>query len=377
MMNNLIFDTSQLNIKELSDTEFYSELSDKLSYILKDEFPNNPQKQYIKKVSDGLNFACPFCGDSATDNRKKRAHFILKGKWSGTFKCFNCGKFMKIPNFFKQFNNPISLSALTYVNNHINDIPTYNSSTSEIMSEILDKESIIKYSITRDFIKQYLHLIEIDKNNNLSYPGYQYLINRCQYNFNNFLYDPTGKYIVILNIIDNDKIFGLQIRDITGKKKAKYLTMSLSKIHKNILKDNIEIPDNIESLSTVFNIFNVNLYQPVLVTEGPFDAFLLPNCIATSGASKSIGIELPFYFVYDSDKTGNEHALKMLNNGYHVFMWNKIKQELGLPEKNPYSKNKNKWDINDLIIWCRDNNYTQKIYWSKYFTNDILDGLDI
>ena len=80
MMNNLIFDTSQLNIKELSDTEFYSELSDKLSYILKDEFPNNPQKQYIKKVSDGLNFACPFCGDSATDNRKKRAHFILKGK---------------------------------------------------------------------------------------------------------------------------------------------------------------------------------------------------------------------------------------------------------------------------------------------------------
>ena len=67
----------------------------------------------------------------------------------------------------------------------------------------------------------------------------------------------------------------------------------------------------------------------------------------------------------------------MLNNGYHVFMWEKIKSDLNLPDKNPYSKNKNKWDINDLIIWCRDNNYTQKIYWSKYFTNNILDGLDI
>lgn len=153
--------------------------------------------------------------------------------------------------------------------------------------------------------------------------------------------------------------------------------MSLSKIHHKILKDNIEIPVNVEALSTVFNIFNIDIYRPVLVTEGPFDAFLLPNCIATSGASKSIGIDLPFWFVYDSDKTGNEHAMKMLQEGYNVFMWEKLKKDLGLPDKNPYSSNKLKWDINDVIKWCRDNNYKQTIYWSKYFSNDMLDGLDI
>ena len=49
----------------------------------------------------------------------------------------------------------------------------------------------------------------------------------------------------------------------------------------------------------------------------------------------------------------------------------------GLPDKNPYSSNKLKWDINDVIKWCRDNNYKQTIYWSKYFSNDMLDGLDI
>ena len=377
-MDKLIFDTSQLTINDISDSEFSSEIQDKLSDILKHEFHNNIQRQIIKQTTDGFNFACPFCGDSATDDKKKRAHFILKGKWAGSFKCFNCGKYMKITSFFKYYDNPISLSALTYINNHTNkDISIYtNKDTNQIMSEILDKNSVLQYSIPKQFIKQYLNLYDIE-NNPLIYPGYQYLINRCQYNFNNFLYDPKGKYIVILNTIDNDKIFGIQIRDITGKRKAKYLTMSLSKIHKNILKDNIEIPDNIESLSTVFNIFNVDLYKPLLVTEGPFDAFLLPNCIATSGASKSIGIDLPFYFVYDSDKTGNEHALKMLNNGYNVFMWNKFKSDIGLPEKNPYSKNKNKWDINDVIIWCRDNNYNEKIYWSKYFSNNILDGLDI
>lgn len=378
--NTSIFNISKLEIKNLSEDEFYNETTSKLNDILKHEFKTEPLKQRIKKTTDGLNFACPFCGDSATDQKKKRGHIILKGKWAGTYKCFNCGKFMKLHNFFKAFNAPMSLSAITYVSNNINHkITTFNSSSNknEITSEVLDKSSVIQYAVTRDFIKQYLNLVEIDKTNNISYPGYLYLVDRCQFNFSNFLYDPKGKYIVILNTVDNDKVFGIQIRDITGKRKAKYLTMSLSKIHKNILKDNIIIPDNVEALSTVFNIFNIDFYKPVLVTEGAFDAFLLPNCIATAGASKSIGIELPFYFVYDSDKTGNEHAFKMLNKGYNVFLWSRLKRDLNLPEKNPYTKNKNKWDINDVIKWCRDNKYTERIYWSKYFSNNVLDSLDL
>lgn len=376
-MDSNIFDTSSLTIKNMSDDEFYEETTSKLSEILQHEFRGIPYKQQIKKTVDGLNFACPFCGDSATDVRKKRAHFILKGNWSGNFKCFNCGKFMKINNFFRAFDVPMSLSAISYVNEHVTNLTPFNTNSNEVTSEVLDKSSVIQYSVKKDYIKKYLGLYEIDKNNINSVEGYNYLIDRCQYNFNNFLYDPGGKYIVILNIVDTDKVFGIQIRDITGKKKAKYLTMSLSKIHNKILKDDIEIPPNVEALSTVFNIFNIDLYKPILVTEGPFDAFLLPNCIATSGASKSIGIDLPFWFVYDSDKTGNEHAMKMLEKGYNVFMWEKLKKDLGLPNKNPYSSNKFKWDINDVIKWCRDNNYTQKIYWSKYFSNDMLDGLDI
>ncbi len=376
-MDSNIFDTSSLTIKNMSDDEFYEETTSKLSEILQHEFRGIPYKQQIKKTVDGLNFACPFCGDSATDVRKKRAHFILKGNWSGNFKCFNCGKFMKINNFFRAFDVPMSLSAISYVNEHVTNLTPFHTNSNEVTSEVLDKSSVIQYSVKKDYIKKYLGLYEIDKNNINSVEGYNYLIDRCQYNFNNFLYDPRGKYIVILNIVDTDKVFGIQIRDITGKKKAKYLTMSLSKIHNKILKDDIEIPSNVEALSTVFNIFNIDLYRPILVTEGPFDAFLLPNCIATSGASKSIGIDLPFWFVYDSDKTGNEHAMKMLEKGYNVFMWEKLKKDLGLPNKNPYSSNKFKWDINDVIKWCRDNNYTQKIYWSKYFSNDMLDGLDI
>ena len=377
MMNNSIFDTSAITIKNMSDDEFYEEAIHKLEDILSHEFKGIKEKQRVKKTTNGLNFACPFCGDSATDYKKKRAHFIMRGKWAGSFKCFNCGKYMKINNFFKEFKTPLTLSALTYVVNHTTDVSTQLKNKNEIKSDILDKESIEKYAVSKEIIKRCLNLYEIEKNNPNSYQGYIYLIKRCQYNLKNFLYDPINSYIVILNLIGDDKVFGFQVRDMTGKRKAKYKTMNLSNIHKFILKDTIDVPETVNSLSTVFNIFNINVYRPVLVTEGPFDAFLLPNCIAMSGANKSIGVELPFWYVFDSDKTGNEHAIKMLQAGYNVFMWEKFKKDIGLPEQNPYSKNKNKWDINDVLIWCRDNNYTEKIYWSKYFSNDMLDGLDI
>ena len=77
-MDSNIFDTSSLTIKKMSDDDFYMETTSKLQEILQHEFRGIPYKQQIKKTIDGLNFACPFCGDSATDIRKKRAHFILK-----------------------------------------------------------------------------------------------------------------------------------------------------------------------------------------------------------------------------------------------------------------------------------------------------------
>ena len=372
MNDNLIFDTSSLNIKDFSETEFIEENSEKLSNILQHEFNREPQKQVIKKDSMGLNFACPFCGDSATDNRKKRGHFILRGPFAGNFKCFNCGKYMSIHNFFKNFGESMSLSSLTYITNNImNKNISFKNNSNEITSEIFDKSTVITYAISRNKLKEIFGFIEISNNSNCIL-GYNYLINRCQYNFNNFLYDPKGKYIIILNVIDNDKVFGFQTRDITGKrpKQYRFQTFNLSRIYKDILKSDIEIPDNINALSTVFNIFNINIYKPILVTEGPMDAFLLPNCIATSGASKSIGIDLPFWFIYDSDKTGNEKAKEKLKEGFQVFLWNKLKNKLQLPYKK-------KWDINDVIIWCKENNYKEKIYWSEFFSNDKLDIIDI
>src|SRR5574344_1921998 len=337
------------NSKKYTDEEFLNITSSKLETILKEIFPGNYKKQIIKKTKNGLNFACPYCHDSLNDDYKKRGWFLLNGKFSGHFKCFNCGKYTSIQKFFHDWKKDIDLGSIDYLNEHTTNLEyNLNNQTSSI-DIITNKEEIEKYGVDINVIKNKLGLKEIEKGSE----GYRYLVNRCQYNFDNFLYDPIGKYIVILNSFE-DKVYGIQIRDITGTKKSKYLTLSLQRMHEKIYQDGIQVPDDIEKLSTIFNIFKVNFYKPILVTEGAFDAFLLPNAIATAGASKAINLDMMLYYVYDSDKTGNSYAIKQLTNGNYVFLWSKLKKDFNLPQRN-------KWDVNEVYIWLRDNKIKNKV----------------
>lgn len=364
-------DTSSLTAHDISADEFSSDLYGSLQKVLQAEFPTELEKQRIKKTTTGYNFACPYCHDSATDSHKKRGHLLIKGKFAGRFKCFNCGKGASIPKFFTDFKHPMELNDLAYLRNHVITPENWynNQNGNVITSEVINKEEVAKFAINRTFLKNILGLYEIDRINTPL--AYSYLVNRCQYQFHRFLFSPKYNQILILNLIDNDNIIGFQVRPI-GKFRAgqKYLTMSLSKMRERILNDKNPVPEYMNNLSTVFNIFNVNIYKPILVTEGPFDAFLLPNCIATSGANKHLGVEFPFWYVYDSDKTGKQHALAALKQGYNVFLWKKLIMDLGLP-------NREKWDVNDVIIWLKQQNREDKINWGIYFSSNPLDGLNI
>lgn len=371
--NTINIDTTTLTPKIMDSDNCRTSLINELQPILNKEFVGNPQKQRIVKKKDSLNFACPFCHDSASNNLKKRGHFILNGKFAGNFKCFNCGRSMKILNFFKEFDKDLSLDTISSVQHMVNTSSAQysygNTNNIQLTSEVINKEEARKYAVSRQYLKSALSLYEITKEGTPD--AWNYLISRCQTDMSKFLYSFRYQQIYLLNLVDYDNILGIQMRDITGNADVKYKTMTCSKIHKFILCDQIIVPDHIENLSTVFNIFNVNLYKPILVTEGAFDAYLLSNCIATSGANKNFGINLPFWYLYDSDETGTEHAMKMLKKGYKVFMWKKFKQTLGLP-------NKKKWDITDVFKWIRDNqkNITN-IKWENFFTSSTLDGLNI
>ena len=176
----------------------------------------------------------------------------------------------------------------------------------------------------------------------------------------------------------------MQIRNLSPKAgQAKYLTMTIDKMRATMLRDNTPVPETIAKLSTVFNIFNVDFsrtsFKPIFVTEGPFDAFLLPNCIALSGANKNFAMQFPFWYIFDRDETGNEHAIEKMKQGYNVFLWQKFMSDFKIPDINPYitSGNRRKWDITDIKKYFRDLKMNPKVPWGRYFSNSILDALNI
>lgn len=382
MEANFNLDTSSLTAANITQEQFEDGIQEKVQLILQKEFPETRQKQYIKKESTGINFACPICHDSAYDPKKKRGHIAFRGKHAGLYTCFNsCGS-MPISKFFKHFGTNLSLTDINYISENFIGSDNNQDFSNGLTSNVINKEEAYKWAIDRTYIKNVLGLLDIEKETTPI--AWNYLINRCQYsNYNRFLYSDKYNQILILNLVD-DRVLGMQIRNLSPKQgQAKYLTMTIEKMRTAMLGDKTQIPETISKLSCVFNIFNVDFsktsFKPIFVTEGPFDAFLLPNSIALSGAGKNFAMQFPFWYVFDSDDTGNEHAIEKMKQGYNVFLWKKFLNDYKIPEINPYifSGNKRKWDITDIKKYFRDLKINPKIIWSKYFSNNMLDALNI
>lgn len=369
-----MLDASNFQNNNYSDVTFIEELKEKLKFILKSEFPSVFQKQQIREDVSGLNFSCPYCGDSLYNHSKKRGHLILKdSKWVGYYKCFNCNKFTTIPKFFKDFKRDLSLDGIMYVNDHIEVSKTaLKGKSSEITADVFQRSIALEYGIPKQQLKEILRLYDIDRSQ-IVYPAFQYLTNRNQWDFSKFMYEPKSQNILILNLVD-DKVIGMQTRSINPNtpKDRRFMTFTLDKIYKRILRNTtVDIPEKLNTLSTIFNIFSINIYSPIIVTEGPMDAFLLPNAIASSGANKNLPIELPFYYLYDADGTGIKHSIEKLKQKQKVFLWGKFKKDYNLPGKD-------KWDVNDIVNYLKEKNgHYVKINWYNYFSDNILDMIFI
>ena len=135
------------------------------------------------------------------------------------------------------------------------------------------------------------------------------------------------------------------------------------------LEVNEEQLDYLDTISMIFNICLINFNKTIILQEGPLDSFLIRNSIANTGANKDLPIDIPVLYLYDSDETGNNQAIKHLSNGDSVFLWSKFLKDLGAP----YRK---KWDINDIVIWAQHNNKKIPNY-LNYFSSDPLDMIDL
>ena len=357
------FDASTV-AQPYTDSQFTEELREKTAVILRNVFPNNPQKQQIKRTVQGFNIACPYCGDSATHSGKKRGNILLSGKWNGYYKCFNCNMFTKLPKFFMDFEQNLSLSGLKYVTEHQQDISSFSASTSDITADMFNKNLAMQWGIQREYFRNMLNLYEIDAIQ--SKIAKDYLRNRLQYQFRKFLYDMKNNYIIIMNLCD-DRVIGFQMRSLNPEtpKDRRFLTFNMDRMYKKILRSALVPPVELNTVSTLFGLYEINVYSPIIVVEGPMDSFLLPNAIATTGATKKLNIELPFWYMFDSDDTGNKYAIEKLKQKEKVFLWGKFKQDFNLPYKE-------KWDVNDVVLYLNGQGI-RKIDWLSYFSNNPMD----
>lgn len=359
-----IFDTSAISADtKLTKDALVQELVSKLDVILKKEFPGNPQRQRIKIHRDRISFAAPCCGDSATNNNKKRGNIVLEGKFKNMYKCHNCGVCMSVNNFFRKYGQSLSLEAITYIADHTAELSTGGKAFGESLYNLSLAEH---YAIDRTWFKNTFGLQEC----NTGGLAYSYLVGRRQYSFQKFLYSSSHGLLFVLNLTPDGKIIGMQVRHMdpayTG---PKYKTYSLSKIYEVFLKQKTDIPDEIDTISMIFNLLCIDYSKPVIVTEGPMDSFLIPNAIALCGAGKHIVFPFKCRYLFDSDKEGRKHALEYLDAGNEVFLWEKYKRDHAVPDRK-------KWDLNDLYIWAEKNNVKLSRL-DNYFSDDTLDSIDV
>ena len=368
MLNNLdfkkemSFDSSLSSIDNtISSNDYISNLVSLLQPILNNRFKDNYGKKDIRVYKDRISFACPYCGDSMKSDHKKRGNIIIQGKFKNFFKCHNCDEFKRVDKFFSDFKVTLDLSVINYITENINNFSYYNDEKYD-MSSFLDIELIDKYALDRQEFLKTFGLIEV-KNSNV----WPWLKARLQYDDQKFMYNPKFNYLVILNLTPSGKIIGLQKRLFSGVNK--YKTYKFSKIYEILNKPVDKFVEEIDIISTIFNIFYINYAKSITLFEGPFDAFLFKNSIANTGANKALPIDINVRYFYDDDKTGRKKSIEKINEGEEVFLWTKLKTDLELP-------NRNKWDLNDVLIYLNKNNIPTPNF-NDYFSDNELDIIDI
>ena len=360
-MNNNVFSPGGSS-KPFSREAFVEEIIPKVQDILNQIFPNNPQKRKISVLHNRISFAAPCCGDSATNNTKKRGNIILDGKYAFMYKCFNCGTYMPVSEFLSRYGQRLSLDTLASITEQRSAMMS-SSIDSSISTSIYDIDLIESLAIDRNTFRDMFRLTECSS----PCKGREYLFSRCQYDMTKFMYSVETDKLFILNLTPSGKIFGFQVRRFGNG--PKYKTYSLQKIHEMILKDGVNVPDDINTLSMLFNILLISYNTPVTVTEGPLDAFLIKNSIALCGAGKNLKFPFNHRYLFDDDKTGREHAMDKLREGHTVFLWTLFRNTLYI-EKRP------KWDFNDIVIHCKKNNIKIPNL-SDFFSNKTLDMIKI
>ena len=373
-----------------SENNTLDNIKNKIQKILNKKFANDSYiKRKIDVYHDRLNFSCVCCGDSLSNIRKKRGNLYLD---TLVYHCYNCGAHMGINTLLHRFNEELSNEDKIVVHEIQQNAKKFekrvSSSQSSMSMTLLDK-----LAIPKDILFRQLGIISPYKDVTASNYLKSRMINIKDWKY--FAYNPLTKELYILNTSPLDRVIGFQIRQLDPKShKQRYTSSRLTKIYSDVFnkdingiverlllkeslgekyieeEDGVEnIVANLDRLSGIFNIMNVNLSQPLTIMEGPIDSLAIANSIALQSAAKHLDgffdeVENVRY-LFDNDKTGREMTLKKMKNHKTVFLWG---QYLDMIKSKTNIK-----DINDLQ---KQNLFNIDII-EKCFSDDELDAMCI
>ena len=336
----------------------------KIEKILKSNFSNSYRRK-IDVYPDRWNFCCPFCGDSVSDNRKKRGNLYLN---SMSYHCYNCGCHYGINSFLKNFNEELSNEDKVFVHEIQQNSKKFERRYSTNRGQSLIYQLIEELAIPKSIFFKAYSLVSPYNNEFAS----NYLKSRKIHisKWNCFAFKQDTKELFILNTTRAGKVIGYQIRQLDTKStKPRYMTRVMSRMYmdtfgcimipivEKLLKrvpnsekfineeDGIEnIVAHLDKLSGLFNIMNIDIANTLTIVEGPIDSLMLDNCVALQGATK-----MNDYFdnvdgvryLFDNDMAGRKHSIDKIKNHKPVFLWDMYLNTIKCTDKIK--------DINDLV----------------------------
>jgi hypothetical protein len=357
--------------------------------IVNKEF-SDPIRRKIVVYQDRINFCAPCCGDSHKNKYAKRGNLYFRNLH---YICFNCGCKKTFDKFCKDFNEQIDPDKKLEMIEHLNSVMNYSDYQGDFVDAKFD--DLIDISELERVFSQDLTPISDFKPIQVNGGVYKYLIGRgIPPQFHKNIYqakywkneDESEWIIVMLNRRD-DKVLGLQVRNLKEGKRRMFKIYNYENLHEwvNIGKDNeadMDINQLViyNKLSYYFNILNVDFMEKLTVFEGYLDSLFFPNSIGLVGVNTDYRFlesnDLDIQYFFDNDEAGYKKSEEKMKEGYPVFLWNKLFEDI-VDKKNspdPYallhriSKVK---DINKLSTLVEDP-YKKMELWN-YFSRDILD----
>ena len=350
-----------------STSNLTEDLKHKIKLALKEvvvQEHSTPNKQTLRDMSGRITLACPYCGDSHTDDTKKRGNIY----WDTLqYHCYNCSYHTNLYGFLKDHdirmpNTGDSFDVIDYIKANERSVKKVETLRHSVFAKADN------FAIPIDKFKQYFGAIDIEPGDWIWFKLKERLLHHMA---DHFLYSDKDQKLWILNKTPEGNVLAAQSRRMKGKG-SRYLTYDLPKLYKEMNME-LDLDENdlvsISKVSTLFGIMQINFQQEVTIFEGPLDAKFMSNSLALATAGRSteeFDDMATVRYMFDNDKTGREKMAEKLKRGRPVFMWSKFLSENKLDTYNIK-------DLNDLMIVCyREGSKAYKRI-NEYFTTSPLD----